>query len=114
MKQRTLPPRLSIKQSAPKMTNHLEFSRVIGNKKALYRTMEAYFSYTQTDHGYLPMTFHITGGLEDEEYFKFLREFYKKSKEGSNCWIVKPGELSNRGRDIKYCRTLKEIKDTIK
>jgi hypothetical protein len=27
--------------------------------------MEAYFSYKQTE-GYLPMTFHITGGLEDE------------------------------------------------
>jgi len=29
-------------------------------------------------------------------------------------WIVKPGELSNRGRDIKYCCKLKEIKDQIK
>ena len=54
------------------MTNHLELSRVIGNKKALYRTMEAYFSYKQID-GYLPMTFHITAGLEDQEYLKFLR-----------------------------------------
>jgi hypothetical protein len=31
-----------------------------------------------------------------------------------NCWIVKPGELSNRGRDIKYCANLQEIKEQIK
>lgn len=106
MSQRASMGRPLIKKITHKITNHLEFSRVIGNKKALNRTMQAYFNYKQID-GYLPMTFHITGGLEDEEYFKFLKEFYKKSKDGFNCWIVKPGELSNRGRDIKYCCNLK-------
>ena len=28
-----------------KITNHLEFSRVIGNKKALYKTMQAYINF---------------------------------------------------------------------
>jgi tubulin polyglutamylase TTLL1/tubulin monoglycylase TTLL3/8 len=75
--------------------------------------MEAYFDYRSME-GYLPLTFHITGGLEDEEYLRFLREFYKRSKEGYNWWIVKPGELSNRGRDIKYCENLNEVKEQIK
>ena len=96
-----------------KITNHLELSRVIGNKKALYRTMEAYFAFTE-GASYLPLTFHITGGLEDDEYLRFLRDYYRMSKEGLNCWIVKPGELSNRGRHIKFCKTLPDIKKEIK
>ena len=46
-----------------KITNHLEFSRVIGNKKALYRTMEAYFDVNGITDWTIPLTFHITGGL---------------------------------------------------
>lgn len=44
----------------------------------------------------------------------FLREYYKLNKEGFSWWIVKPGELSNRGKDIKYCNTLQQIKEQIK
>lgn len=47
---------------------------------------------------YLPMTFHICNGLDDEKYFKFLNFYYniaKKVGENStskyNAWIVKPG-----------------------
>ena len=64
MKQRNLLPKIEVLKQSHKITNHLEFSRVIGNKKALYRTMEAYFNYKQIE-SYLPMTFHITEGLED-------------------------------------------------
>lgn len=39
MKQRNLLPKIEILKQSHKVTNHLEFSRVIGNKKALYRTM---------------------------------------------------------------------------
>jgi hypothetical protein len=63
-----------------KITNHLEFSRVVGNKKALYRTMEAYFNVNHITHWTIPLTFHITGGLENQEYLSFLRDYYKKSK----------------------------------
>lgn len=34
--------------------------------------MMTYFNY-KDEEGYLPTTFHITGGLEDEEYLRFLR-----------------------------------------
>jgi hypothetical protein len=40
----------------------------------------------------LPITYHITGGLEDEEYLSFLTVYHeKKRQENSNIWIVKPG-----------------------
>jgi hypothetical protein len=106
--------KLPVKTISHKISNHLEFSRVIGNKKALYRTMQAYLGFRGIEDTYLPLTFHITGGLENEEYLAFLREFYRRSKEGLNWWIVKPGELSNRGRDIRYCSNLQQIKEQIK
>ena len=47
---------------------------------------------------YLPLTFHIEKGLEDDVYLKFLRHYYQRSKEirknnedAENIWIVKPG-----------------------
>lgn len=76
--------------------------------------MQTYFDYKEKDNEYVPLTFHITGGLENEEYLTFLREFYKKSKDGLTWWIVKPGELSNRGKDIIFCSSLQAIKDQIK
>ena len=70
---------------------------------------------------YLPTTFHIVKGLDDENYYKFLRFYYKRAKEIKsnsqkleNMWIVKPGENSNRGYGIKVCKTLDEIKSIIK
>lgn len=103
-----------VKKVTHKVTNHLEFSRVIGNKKALYRTMQAFFTSKGVQDWYIPLTFHITGGIQNQQYLTFLRQFYKKSKEGLNWWIVKPGELSNRGKDIKFCSSLQSIKQVIK
>jgi hypothetical protein len=49
---------------------------------------------------YLPLTFHIKNGIEDDEYLKFLQHFYAiaKHNKGSqdslhrhNAWIIKPG-----------------------
>jgi tubulin monoglycylase TTLL3/8 len=77
---------------------------------------------------YLPLTFHIKNGLEDDSWYKFLKYYYKRSKEVKkyneeqgdkngkeyNSWIVKPGENSNRGNGIQMCLTLEEIKNIIK
>ena len=68
---------------------------------------------------YLPLTFHIKDGLEDENYMKFLQYYYQLSKENRNepasiggiggntnkfnAWIVKPGENTNRGNGIIVC-----------
>ncbi len=91
------------------MTNHLQFSRAIGNKKALYKTMMMYYEKVKNSlEGIaVPLTYHITAGLEDEEYLKFLSEYYRRTKSfNKTCWIVKPGELTNRGNGICYCKDL--------
>jgi len=47
------------------------------------------------------------------EYQK-LNELRKKDKDLRNIWIVKPGELTNRGNGITVCATLDEIKVRLK
>lgn len=64
-----------------KMHNHLINNYVIGNKKALLKAMTVY--YKKIDDfvfNYLPYTFHIVDGLEDENYFRFLRHYYQRGK----------------------------------
>jgi hypothetical protein len=93
--------------------NHFCNSFVIGNKKTLFQTMSEYYSQQAADvFTYLPLTFHIKNGLEDDEYLKFLQYYYSISKNNKsdepsihkfNAWIVKPGENSNRGNGIIVC-----------
>lgn len=59
----------------------------------------------------IPLTFHIKKGFKDIQYKRFVA-YYKRrqagmkkpDKEGGskmrNVWIVKPGELTNRGNGI--------------
>ena len=50
-----------------KVTNHLEFSRMLGNKKALFYTMKQYYELSNQDYKqYLPLTYHIVSGTEDD------------------------------------------------
>ena len=64
-----------------KIHNHLPSNYVIGNKKALFYTMSNYYEKTnQNLFDYLPLTFHIQNGLEDNEYLKFLNHFYDRAK----------------------------------
>lgn len=83
-----------------KIHNHLINSYLIGNKKALFQTMSDYYGKIGDNvFNYLPLTFHISNGLEDDNYLKFLNVYYalaKKSEEEDrnskfNAWIVKPG-----------------------
>lgn len=64
-----------------RMQNHLINNYIIGNKKALFKTMALYYK-KKDDYvfNYLPYTFHIEKGLEDENYFKFLRFYYQRNK----------------------------------
>lgn len=96
---------------------------MIGNKKTLFKTMSVYYK-NRDDYvfNYLPYTFHIQKGIEDESYFRFLKFYYQRGKqcrakasnsnsknkneEECNAWIVKPGENSNRGYGIRVCKTL--------
>lgn len=77
---------------------------------------------------YIPLTFHIQKGTEDEEFKKFLEYFNKrvedikeqeklrkdplikkKIKKLRNIWIIKPGEITNCGRGIQVCQTLEQV-----
>lgn len=105
-----------------RMHNHLKNNYVIGNKKALFKTMCHYYRHLQVDpFDYLPLTFHVTEGLEDPNFLAFQRYYHRRNKdikrEGEkklNMWIVKPGQNTNRGNGIKICHGLKEIKQLVK
>lgn len=104
------------------MQNHFINSYIIGNKKALFQTMSNYYSAAGEDvFKYLPMTFHVCNGLEDDMYLKFLNFYYAIAKattpedhEKFNAWIVKPGENTNRGQGITVCLTLDAVKNILK
>lgn len=107
-----------------KVHNHFMNNFIIGNKKALFKTMSEYYSrLSQNVFDYLPLTFHVKNGLEDDEYLKFLQQFYISSKAAKNdpdciskfnAWIVKPGQNTNRGNGIIVCLQLNEIKAILK
>ena len=64
-----------------KVHNHFINNYVIGNKKALFHTLNSYYNFIGEDvFDYLPLSFHIREGLEDPVYFKFLKYFYKRQK----------------------------------
>lgn len=76
----------------------------------------------------IPLTFHIKTGTSDPEYHNFVKEFKflknklnlaEKKKQSTkklskNVWIVKPGELSNRGNGITVFDELYEINTILK
>ena len=131
---------LTIVQDCAKLKayNHLEASYHLGNKKALYYNMRAYYQGTKEDvFDYLPLTFHICEGTQDKEYKHFLEYFTAREKEIQaqeaqinetadaaekkaitskrirNIWILKPGEHTNRGHGIKVSSDLAQINDII-
>lgn len=64
-----------------KLHNHLINSYLIGNKKALFQTMSDYYTKIGDNvFNYLPLTFHISNGIEDDNYLKFLNVFYALAK----------------------------------
>lgn len=120
------------------MHNHMEDNWHLGNKKALFHNMRHYFELCKEDYTkYIPVTFHIQKGMEDPVYFKFveyynkraddIKEFEKtkhsdvkihekrsdKKKAPINLWIIKPGELTNRGNGITVCGDMAEINKLI-
>lgn len=88
-------------KSSIRVHNHFCNNFMIGNKKALFKTMsEYYLSLSKDVFNHLPLTFHIQNGIEDDEYLKFLQHYYSISKNNKNdansihkfnAWIVKPG-----------------------
>lgn len=103
--------------------NHFENNFHLGNKKALFYNMRAYSESIKKDvFDCLPLTFHIQNGTSDKEYYTFLNIYNKikmemegktikdeKNAKTKNLWIIKPGELTNRGNGITISEDLSEI-----
>ncbi len=83
-----------------KSHNHFECNYYIGNKKALFYAMRKYYKlYGEDPFDFIPLTYHISGGLEDHEFNEFLERYNmlneermkNKASDLKNIWIVKPG-----------------------
>jgi len=122
-----------------KLSNHLEFNYVLGNKKCMYYNLKFYYQMINKEHlDIMPLTFHVRGIL-DPEYENFKKEYlkneeaikknqkvkHKRSTKGNsekefdvnsnkNIWIIKPGENTNRGNGINVSNKLQEIEGIIK
>ena len=99
-----------------KIYNKIEGNKELCSKKRLFINMAGYYkSIGENPFKYIPLTFHITKGQKDPNYAEFLKKFKEFQKELpsdkllNNCWIVKPGESTNRGIGITVCSTLEEI-----
>ena len=67
----------------------------------------------------IPTTFLVTQGTTDPEwthfmtYYEEVNQQNKKDKKGSNIWICKPGQNSNRGHGIHVVSSLQEIRSMV-
>lgn len=96
-----------------------------------------YNTMKQNPFDNIPLTFHIKDGMNDPEYGRFLEHFkqkeeecvqkektrmeYKNStdkqkqaisnqtKKPRNIWIIKPGEITNRGTGITVLSEIDQI-----
>ncbi|CAD8098530.1 unnamed protein product [Paramecium primaurelia] len=119
----TVKPKLSVYNEPVKAHNHLENNFHLGNKKALFYNMKAYYeSQNLNVFENLPVTYHIKS-LDGPEYHQFM-EAYKERQQminqendeknkRRNIWIIKPGEITNRGNGIKVSEDLNEIQSIL-
>lgn len=103
------------------MHNHLECNYFIGNKKALFYNLKQYYDLLGKNvFDIIPLTYHIKHGTTDPQYEAFTKEFKRLAKERTakkelkNVWIVKPGELSNRGQGITVIDEIYELNNILK
>lgn len=78
--------------------------------------MKVYYESTgQNTFDYLPLTYHITEGVQSKEFEKFANilenpetspDLRRNPSSGTHLWIVKPGENTNQGCGINVCRDL--------
>lgn len=91
--------------------NKLEENCHLSSKKGLFYNMKNYYETIGRDvFEVIPLTFHITSGVTDPVFIEFERVFCET---GPTCWIVKPGENTNRGIGISLCSSLVAIKQEI-
>lgn len=63
------------------MHNHLKNNYVIGNKKALFKSMSFYYQIKEMNpFDFIPLTFHVFGGLEDPVFLGFQKFYHKRNR----------------------------------
>jgi tubulin---tyrosine ligase len=99
-----------------KIYNKLEGNKELASKKRLFINLYSYYKgIGENPFKYIPLTFHMTKGTADPSFNKFIKKFKRiqkeipKDKYLNNCWIVKPGESTNRGIGITVCSTIDEV-----
>lgn len=114
------------------MHNHFTSNFHLGNKKALFYNLKEYYELTGGNlFKAIPLTFHIKKGTKDPQYKRLLayykkRQMHIKKQEKEmengeivkrplrNIWIVKPGELTNRGNGITVIDEIYELDSIMK
>ncbi|CAD8142301.1 unnamed protein product [Paramecium pentaurelia] len=112
--------KLTIYNEPIKVHNHLENNFHLGNKKALFYNMKAYYESQNINvFDNLPVTYHIKS-LDGLEYKQFLDAYKERQQlinseqdKRRNIWIIKPGEITNRGNGIKISEDLNEIQSIL-
>jgi len=95
----------------PKLYNKLEQNENICNKKLLFANLRTFYSSAQKQvFDILPLTFHVTS--VGDSNFKDFEKIFSQSQ-GTNVWIIKPGENTNRGQGISVSADLNEIKAVV-
>ena len=109
-------PNNTVSSIGAKLYNRLEGNSELANKKRLFYNMVNYYrSQNKDPFKYIPLTFHITDGITDINFLKFIakyQEILAQMKNDSflnNCWVIKPGESTNRGTGITVSNELNEI-----
>ena len=98
--------------------NHIKDSNILGDKKHLFQLLKIWkVRYQKMDIDKLfeivPPTYHISS--EDSIDFRYFEQvFILNNDQSNNLWIVKPGENSNRGRDIFVSGSFDEIREAVK
>ncbi|CAD8165580.1 unnamed protein product [Paramecium pentaurelia] len=112
--------KLTIYNEPIKMHNHLENNFHLGNKKALFYNIKAYYESQNINvFDNLPVTYHIKS-QDGQEYQQFLDAYRERQQminsdqdKRRNIWIIKPGEITNRGNGIKISEDLYEIQSIL-
>lgn len=67
---------VDVKSSELRVHNHLEFNFMLGNKKHFFHNLRQYYELLgKNPFDSIPLTYHITNGLEDTSYEAFKNCF---------------------------------------
>ena len=118
----SLSPSTLVNPSKIRVYNRIERNYELCSKKRLFSNMVTYYKSQNKDpFDYIPLTFHVTNGCRDPVFSAFKAKFLEIQEKISentdsflrNCWLVKPGESTNRGIGISVCSTIAEIEEKL-